>query len=113
MEFLDIFNKDKDEEVELKPGKQNYEGYSGPGVSDEESESVSTDDKNTDRGEEASLFPGLQGSNDKKDSGVKKNRKSKDLKRIEGKLDKILKQNKMILEKLEKDSGSSEENTVW
>ena len=120
MEFLDIFNKDDDDEVELKPGERGgYGGFStGPAESgssknkEKKAEKVSRDGK-----KEARLFPGL-GKTDEDDSGksVSDSRK-KTMKRLESKLDKMLKQNKMILEKLEgldsKSSKSSDDNTVW
>ena len=120
MEFLDIFNKDKDEEVELKPGERGgYGGFSrGPAEEGSSEDEGGEEEVSRNEGKEARLFPGLgkkeeKGSVDRTTTGTEK----KAIKRVENKMDKILKQNKMILEKLEgldsKSSKSSDENTVW
>ncbi len=111
MEFLDLFNKDNDEEVELKPGvNHGQQSYSGPGTTDN---NIKDDEGSKRERKEASLFPTLEKSQDKKTKGRSKSLDSKQMKRIEGKLDKMLKQNKMILEKLEKMDGGSSNDTVW
>ena len=109
MDFLDVFKKDDEEEVELKPGESQSYSYSGPGVNQDNSSDEGSTSKSS---EEASLFPGLQGGSDK-DKSSSGSRKKSDINRIENKLDKILKQNKMILEKLENDDSSSGGNEVW
>ncbi len=112
MEFLDLFNKDNDEEVELKPGENHgQQSYSGPGTTDS---NIKNDEGSSKRErKEASLFPTLEKSPDKKTKDISKSHDSKQMKRIEGKLDKMLKQNKMILEKLEKMDDGSSNDTVW
>lgn len=124
MEFLDIFKKDKNEEVELKPGQEGYRGYShGPASGSNKDVSGSGDGQEDSSSEETRLLPGLGDDKDKSNSNTNK-RKSREfssdkkaLKRIESKLDKMLKQNKMIMEKLEgldaKGSKSSDDKTVW
>ncbi len=147
MEFLDIFKKNKDEEVELKPGKeQGYQGFSGPAGSKKGSLKPKKDKKKSSgkkRRNEATLFPGLieNGSEKNSEKNVSKDSdgfkmgsmgsnndripvgsettdsKDKRMKRIEGKLDKLLKQNKIIIEKLEKNGGGSKtgssESSIW
>ena len=120
MEFLDIFNKDDDDEVELKPGERGgYGGFStGPAKSGRSKEDSNKNEEPSRNGKkEARLFPGLGKTEGNESKRSVSDSRKKTMKRLENKMDKILKQNKMIMEKMEgldsKSSKSSEDNTVW